>query len=186
LEYHRNDYEDGPHKIPVPRHEATFSAETTHWTFPITTDILVAYERRLDELSTLEAGLGTAQAEAELDVLSALSNETRYTLVRVLVAAGEELCVCELNAVVDVMDEAGFDLSDRTLREISIAELQSCDYVATMGCSTLDNGEVGEDVDIRDWALGDPDGQDIDRVRVIRDEIEQRVVSLFDEFNDAH
>jgi len=37
-------------------------------------------------------------------VLSALANETRYTLVRVLVAAGEELCVCELNAVVDVTE----------------------------------------------------------------------------------
>ncbi|ACM58953.1 ArsR/SmtB family transcription factor [Halorubrum lacusprofundi] len=61
-------------------------------------------DRRLDELSTLEAGLGTAQAEAELDVLSALSSETRYTLVRVLVAAEEELCVCELNAVVDVTE----------------------------------------------------------------------------------
>jgi ArsR family transcriptional regulator len=61
-------------------------------------------ERRLDELSTLEAALGTAQVNAELDVLSALSNETRYTLVRVLVAAQEELCVCELNAVVDVTE----------------------------------------------------------------------------------
>ena len=61
-------------------------------------------ERRLDELSTLEAGLGAAQAELELDVLSALANETRYTLARVLVAAGEELCVCELNAVVDVSE----------------------------------------------------------------------------------
>ena len=61
-------------------------------------------DRRLDELSTLEAGLGTAKAEAELDVLSALSSETRYTLVRVLVAAEEELCVCELNAVVDVTE----------------------------------------------------------------------------------
>lgn len=40
--------------------------------------------------------------DAELDVLSTLSNETRYTLVRVLVAAREELCVCELHAVVDV------------------------------------------------------------------------------------
>ncbi|WP_018257778.1 ArsR/SmtB family transcription factor [Halomicrobium katesii] len=61
-------------------------------------------ERRLDELGTLEAGLGTAQAEAELDVLSALANETRYTLVRFFVAAGEQLCVCELNAVVDVSE----------------------------------------------------------------------------------
>ena len=61
-------------------------------------------DKRLEELDTLEAGLGTERAEAELDVLSALSNGTRYTLVRVLVAAGEELCVCELNAVVDVTE----------------------------------------------------------------------------------
>ncbi|MGM0604559.1 MAG: ArsR/SmtB family transcription factor [Halobacteriota archaeon] len=61
-------------------------------------------DRRLDKLDTLEAGLGTAQAAAELDVLSALANETRYTLVRVLVAAEEALCVCELHAVVDVTE----------------------------------------------------------------------------------
>ncbi|QLK24512.1 metalloregulator ArsR/SmtB family transcription factor [Natrinema zhouii] len=60
--------------------------------------------RRLGELETLEAALGADQIDAELAVLSALANETRYTLVRVLVAAGEELCVCELNAVVDVTE----------------------------------------------------------------------------------
>lgn len=87
--------------------------------------------------------------------------------------------------VIEVMDEAGFDLSDRTPREITIDELQSCDYVATMGCSTLDVGDVGEAVDIRDWALEDPDGKDFDRVREIRDEIEQRVITLFDEFNTS-
>lgn len=87
--------------------------------------------------------------------------------------------------VIDVMDEAGFDLSDRTPREITIDELQSCEYVATMGCSTLDVGGVGSDVDVRDWALDDPDGEDMERVREIRDEIEQRVIALFDEFSDA-
>jgi len=87
--------------------------------------------------------------------------------------------------VVEVMDEAGFDLSERTPREITLDELRSCDYVATMGCSTLDVGDVGEDVDVRDWALEDPDGQDLDQVREIRDEIEQRVISLFDECSAA-
>ncbi|MHC3439072.1 ArsR/SmtB family transcription factor [Natrialbaceae archaeon A-gly3] len=78
-------------------------------------------QRRLDELSTLEAGLGTAQAEAELDVLSALSNETRYTLVRVLVAAEKELCVCELNAVVDVT-ESGLSHALSTLVDAGLVE----------------------------------------------------------------
>jgi len=61
-------------------------------------------DRRLEELGTLERALGTERTAAELDVLSALANETRYTLVRVLVAAGEELCVCELQSVVDVTE----------------------------------------------------------------------------------
>lgn len=83
--------------------------------------------------------------------------------------------------VVEVMSEEGFDISDRTPREITIEELRSCDYVATMGCSTLDVGEVGSDVDVRDWALDDPDGKNIERVREIRYETERRVSDLFDE-----
>ena len=86
--------------------------------------------------------------------------------------------------VIDVMAEAGFDLSDRTPREITIDDLQLCDYVATMGCSTLDVGEVGNDVDVRDWALDDPEGQELERVRDIRDTINQRVRTLFDEFSE--
>ncbi len=87
--------------------------------------------------------------------------------------------------VVESMAEVGIDLSTRTPREISLEELQSCDYVATMGCSTLDVGDVGDDVDVRDWALEDPDGKDADRVQEIRDEIEGLVVALFDEFSPA-
>jgi len=78
-------------------------------------------ERRLDELGALETAIGTERAEAELDVLSALANETRYTLVRVLVAAGEELCVCELNAVVDV-SESGLSHALSRLVEAGLAD----------------------------------------------------------------
>ncbi|WP_302082794.1 ArsR/SmtB family transcription factor [Salinibaculum rarum] len=63
-------------------------------------------DRRLDELGAMEAALGSDRVEAELDVLSALANETRLTLVRALVAAGDELCVCELDALVDVSESA--------------------------------------------------------------------------------
>ncbi|SFS10363.1 transcriptional regulator, ArsR family [Halomicrobium zhouii] len=78
-------------------------------------------ERRLDELGTLEAALGEAQVDAELGVLSALSSETRYTLVRVLVAAGEELCVCELHAVVDV-SESGLSHALSTLVDAGLVD----------------------------------------------------------------
>ena len=82
--------------------------------------------------------------------------------------------------VVEAMDEEGFDLAGRTPQAITTDELESCDYVATMGCSTLEL-DTSADVDVRDWALADPDGQDIDRVREIRDEIEEQVKGLFDE-----
>ena len=85
------------------------------------------------------------------------------------------------DVVVEVMREEGFDLSGRTPREISTDELESCDYVATMGCSTLELDTEDAAVDIRDWALDDPDGGDLDRVREIRDEIRERVRALFDE-----
>ena len=82
------------------------------------------------------------------------------------------------DGVLAAMADAGFDLSDREPREISDEELRTCDHVATMGCSTLD---LGDAVNVRGWALDDPHGQDPERVREIRDEVEQRVVALFDE-----
>ena len=78
-------------------------------------------ERRLDELETLGTVPGTEQVASELDVLSALANRTRYTLVRVLVAAEEELCVCELNAVVDV-SESGLSHAISKLADAGLVE----------------------------------------------------------------
>ena len=80
--------------------------------------------------------------------------------------------------VVDVMDERGIDLSGREPREISTDVLESCRLVVTMGCSTL---QLDTDVDARDWALPDPDGEALDRVREIRDRAERRVREVFDE-----
>jgi len=84
--------------------------------------------------------------------------------------------------VVETMRELDVDLSDRTPRSVSTAELNACDVVATMGCSTLELD--ASDVDVRDWALEDPDGRDPERVREIRAEVEERVAALFDELFD--
>jgi len=78
--------------------------------------------------------------------------------------------------VVEIMRELNIDLADRTPREVTDAELEACDLVVTMGCSTLDL-----DVDVRDWALPDPDGQDDEAVRAIRDDIRERVGTVFDD-----
>jgi protein-tyrosine-phosphatase len=83
------------------------------------------------------------------------------------------------------MSEAEFDLSGRTPRTISTSELESCDIVCTMGCSTLDLDADASSVDVRDWALDDPDGQPIERVREIRETVRQQVRTLFDEIEQG-
>jgi len=85
------------------------------------------------------------------------------------------------DVVVDAMAEAGIDITDRTPRSISAAELEACDIVATMGCSTLELGVDDSTVDVRDWALDDPHGQDIETVRTIRAEVKERVADVFDD-----
>lgn len=87
--------------------------------------------------------------------------------------------------VVEAMREVGIDLSDCSPREITNPELSSCDYVATMGCSTLAVDADDAAIDVRDWALADPHGRDLDAVREIRDRVEANVVALFDEIAAA-
>jgi protein-tyrosine-phosphatase len=103
----------------------------------------------------------------------------------VILTGGTDPADAVHEVVVAAMEEVGIDVSDRTPRAITEAELRSCDVVATMGCSTLDVGTVGDDVDVRDWALDDPGDRDLDEVRAIRDDIEERVAALFDELTAA-
>lgn len=83
--------------------------------------------------------------------------------------------------VIEAMEEVDIDLSGRVPQLVTDEQLNSCTVVATMGCSTL---ELDADVEVRDWALDDPHGQSIEEVRAIRDDIEQRVSDLFEEFTE--
>ena len=62
---------------------------------------------RLAELEELNESVGGSDLETDIELLSALGNETRYKIVRMLHAADdEELCVCELSPLLDVSDSA--------------------------------------------------------------------------------
>jgi arsenate reductase len=83
--------------------------------------------------------------------------------------------------VVDAMGDVGIDISNRSPREVSVEELQQCDYVITMGCSAADVCPAGWAGESRDWNLTDPDGRPPEEVAEIRDEIERNVGALLDE-----
>jgi len=63
-------------------------------------------EDRLAELDDLEATTPLDTAYEDAQVFAALGSESRYRLARLLVAAGERLCVCELTPMVAVSDSA--------------------------------------------------------------------------------
>ncbi|MBZ6496991.1 low molecular weight phosphatase family protein [Natrinema longum] len=80
-------------------------------------------------------------------------------------------------AVIDVMQEKGYDLSTRTPTQISRETLEECDVVALMGCSlSVDDLPVG--VVVHDWGFIDPADADVESVWAISTEIEQRVIEL--------
>ncbi len=62
--------------------------------------------RRLAELDDLEAVLDEGVVADDVRTLSALGDGTRYRLVRLLVEASGELCVCEITPLVEVSDSA--------------------------------------------------------------------------------
>jgi DNA-binding transcriptional ArsR family regulator len=62
-------------------------------------------EARIETLRGYQSGVGTT-LEGDLTALKTLGNETRHRIARLLVVAGEELCVCEITPAVDVSDSA--------------------------------------------------------------------------------
>lgn len=63
-------------------------------------------QNRVQELDRLGEILDDEQVGGDVETLAALGNETRYRLVRLLVEAGDELCVCEVTPLVDVSESA--------------------------------------------------------------------------------
>lgn len=82
-------------------------------------------------------------------------------------------------AAVQAMAELGIDISDQQPTLLAYEDVETSDYVITMGCG--DACPVLPGISYRDWDLADPAGQGIEAVRPIRDEIRARVEALVHE-----
>lgn len=84
--------------------------------------------------------------------------------------------------VVEAMSEVGIDIADNRPRYVAdLDQLKESDYLVTMGCSISKFNPAQYGVESHEWDLTNPDGQDMDTVREVRDEIEAKVETLFDE-----
>lgn len=82
-------------------------------------------------------------------------------------------------AVAEAMAEIGLDLSKEFPKPVTDEAVRAADVVVTMGCG--DACPIYPGKRYEDWQLDDPMGQDITRVRPIRDEIKRRVQALLAE-----
>ena len=77
---------------------------------------------------------------------------------------------------VEAMAEAGIDIAGERPKVLTTSAVQESDVVVTMGCG--DECPYFPGKRYEDWVLDDPNGQGIEAVRPIRDEIRRRVQAL--------
>ena len=79
--------------------------------------------------------------------------------------------------VVEAMREVGIDLSDRRPRKLTLEMQLHADWAITLACGARCPYVPSV---VEDWDVSDPAGRPIEEVRLIRDEIEQRVKDLLE------
>src|ERR671914_1148234 len=82
-------------------------------------------------------------------------------------------------AVVDALAELGLDVHEEFPKPLTDEVVRAADAVVTMGCG--DACPIYPGKRYLDWELEDPDGQPVEVVRRIRDDIDSRVQQLLDE-----
>ena len=91
-------------------------------------------------------------------------------------SAGSEPAETVNSVAVAAMAEVGIDIAAEQPKILTVADVRESDVVITMGCG--DACPIFPGKRYEDWQLDDPAGQQIDTVRVIRDDIKTRVTAL--------
>ena len=98
------------------------------------------------------------------------------------ISAGTEPSEAINPTVVEVMREVGIDISHHQPKKLTFEMIEQADKVITMGCG-IDGVCPATFVETEDWALDDPEGQPLEKVREIRDQIRTRVLKLLEEIS---
>ena len=84
--------------------------------------------------------------------------------------------------VVEAMREVGIDIVSNKPKALTLEMVEKADRMITMGCGAEAGGLCPASfVETEDWELEDPKDKPIEQVRLIRDNIKQRVAKLISE-----
>ena len=79
---------------------------------------------------------------------------------------------------VEVMKEVGIDISNQISKDITEDVVRNSTYIVNMGCMENESCPILFLHNLLDWSIEDPKGKSVEKVREIRDEIEQRVKEI--------
>jgi arsenate reductase (thioredoxin) len=82
-------------------------------------------------------------------------------------------------AAIAALEELGVDMGEAFPKPLTDEVVRAADVVITMGCG--DACPIYPGKKYEDWQVDDPAGQDLETVRRIRDELDQRVQKLIGE-----
>ncbi len=85
--------------------------------------------------------------------------------------------------VIQVMQEKGIDISKNKPKRITAQMVQEADIIIVMGCSAEGFCPAAWLNKVTDWNIEDPKGKPLEKVREIRDEIENKVRKLMDDLS---
>ena len=102
---------------------------------------------------------------------------------RIRVRSAGSQPAAEINAaVVEAMEELGVDMDEEFPKPLTDEVVRAADVVITMGCG--DACPIYPGKRYEDWTVDDPADQDLETVRRIRDEVDERVQKLIAELLD--
>lgn len=83
------------------------------------------------------------------------------------------------------MAEIGVSMEGQKPKQLTQAMTEGAEKIITMGCGVDTDACPARFLVTDDWGLDDPAGQPIEKVRAVRDQIQDRVEALLDEIGGS-
>jgi len=84
--------------------------------------------------------------------------------------------------VIQVMKEIGIDMTAQFPKELSDSMITNSSKTVNMGCMDKESCPALFVNDVLDWNISDPKEKSIEQVRIIRDQIKNKILTLIDSF----
>ena len=104
---------------------------------------------------------------------------------RVAMSAGTRPATSVSRTAIAAMAELGIDISAQRPKPLTEHMIRQADRIIAMGCDVTESCPAGFRPP-EDWGLADTQGQPLEKVRLIRDQIRERVLALLADLGEPH